>query len=92
LLPSGNQVLCVVDETIGADFLRVRCTDGISRICRIPGKFRRRVWFNSGDVVLVEPWDFQQTKGDIMHKYSKDEVKRLVSMNLITKEFIEGKT
>jgi translation initiation factor 1A len=88
-VPTGNQVLCVVDETIGADFLKVRCIDGVSRICRIPGKFRRRVWFASGDVVLVEPWEFQNTKGDIVYKYSKDEVKKLISMNMITKEFIE---
>jgi len=88
-VPTGNQVLCVVDESIGADFLKVRCVDGVSRICRIPGKFRRRVWFTSGDVVLVEPWEFQNTKGDIVYKYSKDEVKKLISMNMITKEFIE---
>ncbi|MCI4437126.1 MAG: translation initiation factor IF-1A [Ignisphaera sp.] len=90
ILPTGNQVLCVVDEVVGADFIKVRCVDGVTRICRIPGKFRRRVWFSTGDVVLVEPWDFQQTKGDIVHKYEKDEIRKLISMNLITKEFIEG--
>jgi len=83
-------VLCVVDEVVGADFIKVRCVDGVTRICRIPGKFRRRVWLSTGDVVLVEPWDFQQTKGDIVHKYEKDEIRKLISMNLITKEFIEG--
>ena len=83
-------MLCVVDEVVGADFIKVRCVDGVTRICRIPGKFRRRVWLSTGDVVLVEPWDFQQTKGDIVHKYEKDEIRKLISMNLITKEFIEG--
>ena len=90
MLPAQGQVLCVVDEAIGADFLKVRCVDGVTRICRIPGKFRRRVWFSSGDVVLVQPWEFQPNKGDIIYRYSKDEVKKLISMNLITKEFIEG--
>ncbi|MDK6028347.1 translation initiation factor aIF-1A [Ignisphaera sp. 4213-co] len=89
-LPTQGQILCVVEEIIGADFLKVRCVDGVPRVCRIPGKYRRRVWFSGGDVVLVQPWDFQQNKGDIIYKYSKDEVRRLISMGLLSKEFVEG--
>lgn len=90
MLPSGSQVVCVVEDVIGADFLKVRCSDGVSRICRIPGKFRRRVWLSVGDVVLVEPWDFQGNKGDVVHRYSKEEIKKLVASGIISKEFIEG--
>lgn len=92
MLPSEGQVICVVEDVIGADHVKVRCTDGASRVCRIPGKFRRRAWLSEGDVVLVTPWDFQPTKGDIAHKYSRDEIKQLINMNIISREFIEGGT
>ncbi|MCS7111881.1 MAG: translation initiation factor aIF-1A [Ignisphaera sp.] len=92
LLPSNGQVVCVIDEIIGADFVKVRCSDGASRSCRIPGRFRRRTWLSEGDVVLVQPWDFQPNKGDILHKYSKDEIRRLVNMGVVPREFIEGGT
>jgi len=90
ILPSEGQVLCVVEEIIGADHVRVRCVDGVTRVCRIPGKFRRRVWMNEGDVVLVLPWDFQPNKGDIVHRYSRDEVRKLIQQELISQEFIES--
>lgn len=74
---------------IGADYVKVRCVDGYTRVCRIPGRFRRKKWISEGDVVLVTPWDFQPSKGDIIHRYEKDEIKRLIGMNIVSKEFIE---
>jgi len=90
VLPSEGQVICVVEEVIGADHIKVRCLDGVTRVCRIPGKFRRRVWISEGDFVLVTPWDFQPSKGDVEHKYTKDEVRKLVAMNIIPQEFLES--
>ncbi len=90
VMPSEGQVLCIVEEMIGADHVKVRCVDGMVRVCRIPGKYRRRMWISEGDVVLVAPWDFQPNKGDVLHKYSKDEVRKLMNMGLISKEFLES--
>ncbi len=90
VMPIENQVICVVEEVIGADHVKVRCLDGVTRVCRIPGKFRRRVWLSEGDVVLVTPWDFQPNKGDIAHKYDRDEIKKLVNMGVIPREFLES--
>jgi len=90
VLPREGQVICVVEEIIGADHARVRCVDGMTRVCRIPGKFRRRVWLSEGDVVLVTPWDFQPSKGDIEHRYSKEELRKLIANNVIPKEFLES--
>ncbi|MEM0371146.1 MAG: translation initiation factor aIF-1A [Ignisphaera sp.] len=90
ILPSEGQTICVVEEIIGADYTKVRCSDGVTRICRIPGRFRRRAWLSEGDVVLVAPWDFQPNKGDIVHRYEKDEIRKLINMNIVAKEFIEG--
>ena len=71
MMPRGNQVLGVVETMLGADRLRVRCSDERVRICRIPGKLRKRVWIRTGDLVLVEPWKVQsEERGDIIFRYT----------------------
>ncbi|MEM5797893.1 MAG: translation initiation factor eIF-1A [Candidatus Aenigmatarchaeota archaeon] len=70
-LPEGRQVLGVIEEMLGSRF-KVACTDGYKRICRIPGKFRKKANINIGDVVLIEPWEVESTeKGDILWIYTK---------------------
>ena len=71
-LPRGSQVFGVVDQRLGGTRMRVRCLDGQLRLCRIPGRFKRRLWVREGDTVLVEPWELGgDTKGDILYKYSR---------------------
>ena len=70
-LPRQPEVLGVVEQMVGGDKLRVKCDDGKERICRIPGKLRKRVWINVGDLVLVEPWIVQSNeRGDIAFRYT----------------------
>jgi len=71
-MPKGSQVLGEVAELLGASRFRVACKDGKERVCRIPGKFRKRIKIRVGDVALVEPWDIEpDTKGDIVWIYNK---------------------
>ena len=71
MMPRGNQVLGVVETMLGADRLRVRCSDERVRVCRIPGRLRKRVWIRTGDLVLVEPWTVQsEERGDIIFRYT----------------------
>lgn len=37
-------------------------------------------------------WDFQPNKGDVVHRYERDEIKKLVNMGVVAREFIEGGT
>jgi len=74
-LPRGQQAFGVLDQRLGASRLRVRCFDGKTRICRIPGKLKRRLWVREGDIVIVEPWEFGgDEKGDVVYKYSRAQV------------------
>ena len=71
-LPRGKQVLGVLEELLGASRFKVNCKDGKLRLCRIPGKFRKRVNVRVGDIVLVEPWDIEpDEKGDIVWIYNR---------------------
>ena len=74
-IPKGNQVLGVLDQRLGASRMRVKCLDKKTRICRIPGKLKRRLWVREGDIVLVQPWEFGgNEKGDIIFKYKHTQV------------------
>jgi translation initiation factor 1A len=74
-LPRGNQVLGVLEQRVGGSRTRVRCLDGKTRICRIPGRLKRKLWVREGDIVLVEPWELSgEGKGDIIFKYKPIQV------------------
>ncbi len=74
-LPKEDEVLGVVDQRLGGGRTRVRCLDGKSRICRVPGRLKRRLWIRVGDVVLVKKWELQgDKKGDIIFKYRPSQV------------------
>lgn len=77
-LPKDNEVLGLVEKTLGSGHLRVRCKDGHTRMCRIPGRMRKRTWIREGDVVIVEPWQVQSDeKADIAYRYTRTQVKWL---------------
>jgi len=77
-MPKDSEVLGVVVRLLGYDRVLVKCTDGNTRMCRIPGKMKRKVWIKDDDIVLVEPWDFQSdTRGDVIWRYTKGGVTRL---------------
>lgn len=73
-IPKGNEVIGVLDQRLGASRSKVRCVDGRTRTCRIPGRMKRFLWVRPGDVVLVEPWEFGgDEKGDIIFKYKPNQ-------------------
>lgn len=74
-LPRGNQVIGTVDQRLGGSRMRVKCFDGRTRICRIPGRMKRRLWVREGDFLLIEPWALGgEDKGDVVFKYRSNQV------------------
>ncbi|NMB78190.1 MAG: translation initiation factor eIF-1A [Methanomicrobiales archaeon] len=64
-----NEQFAMADLMMGANHIRVRCYDGIERMGRIKGKIKKRAWIREGDVLIVVPWSFQDTKCDILYRY-----------------------
>ena len=74
-LPRGNQTLGILEQRLGASRMRVRCLDGKTRICRIPGRLKRKLWVRENDIIIVEPWEFSgEGKGDVIYKYTPTQV------------------
>lgn len=63
--PDYAQVL----KMLGNGRLEAFCfEDGIKRLCHIRGKMRKKVWINTGDVVLVSLREYQDERGDVIYK------------------------
>lgn len=74
-LPRGKEVFGILEQRLGGSRMRIRCLDGKVRICRIPGRLKRRLWVRENDIVIVEPWEFSgDEKGDLIYKYTPTQV------------------
>ncbi len=89
-LPTEGTVICGIIRHLGGDYMVVKCLDGMDRKVRIPGKMRRRVWMNEGDIVLVAVWDFSPERGEVIHKYSRGEVVKLIEKGVLPREFLDA--
>lgn len=86
-MPRSGEVLGIIDSMLGANKLLVRCQDEKIRICRIPGKMRKRIWMREGDAVLVKPWSVQaDSNGDVVWKYNPTEASWLRKRRILTLE------
>ena len=67
----NKEQFALAELMLGANHIRVRCIDGVTRMGRIKGTMKKRNWIREGDTLLVTPWSFQDTKCDIIYRYVK---------------------
>jgi len=72
-----GQEYAQVTKMLGNCRLEATCFDGTKRLCHIRGKLRKKVWINTGDIILVGIRDFQDAKADVIQKYNPDEARNL---------------
>jgi translation initiation factor 1A len=63
-----------VESLLGSNRIKVRGIDGVTRMARIPGKMKKRIWIREGDVVIIVPWEFQNDKADVIWRYTGPQV------------------
>ena len=77
-IPRDKEQLGIILANMGSNKMRVRCQDTKIRLCRIPGKLRKRIWIRANDIVLIIPWDIQgDERGDIVWRYRPAESESL---------------
>lgn len=76
-LPKGEEIIGVIEQRLGGNKMLVNCLDGKTRNCRVPGRLKRKLWLRPGDVVIVEPWELDKEKGDIILKYKPNQIEWL---------------
>jgi len=75
----------IVIQMHGSDQIRVSCQDGKERMCRIPGKLRKKVWIREGDIVIIRLWDFQPIKADVVWRYTNIQKDHLLRKGYLAK-------
>jgi len=66
-----SEIFAVAEQLLGGSRLIAMCEDGKSRMARIPGRMKRRMWIRVGDLLIVKPWEFQDEKADVAYRYTK---------------------
>uniref|UniRef100_A0A1I7RI91 Eukaryotic translation initiation factor 4C n=1 Tax=Bursaphelenchus xylophilus TaxID=6326 RepID=A0A1I7RI91_BURXY len=72
-----DQAYAQVTKMLGNGRLTAQCFDGKERLCHIRGKLRKKVWINTGDIILVGLRGYQESKADVILKYTTDEARIL---------------
>lgn len=76
--PTDDQICGVVTQVLGNCFFTVLCTDDKSRRCKIRrGQTRRIRRITTGDVLIVSLRSFDDSSGDIIHRYNDDDLIKL---------------
>jgi translation initiation factor 1A (aeIF-1A) len=76
-MPNDDEMFAVVTDMLGGGRVRLRCNDGKERMGRIPGRMRFRTWIDEDDIVLIEPWDWQDEKADVEWRYESQDADQL---------------
>ena len=85
----NGEMFARVVEIYGQERMGVFCEDGKHRVGRIRGKIKKRVWVRKGDLVIVNPWEFETAvegkseKCEISWRYLSHEVAYLERNNRI---------
>ena len=77
IFKEDGQEYAQVLRMLGNGRLEAYCFDGHKRQCHIRGQMKRRVWINNDDIILIGLRDYQDEKGDVILKYTADEVRAL---------------
>jgi translation initiation factor 1A len=85
-IPREGELIGVVEKLLGNARMFVRCIDGKQRNAQVSGGKRRRLYIREGDLVVVKPWEYEEdTKADILYKYSKTQVQWLRNKGYLAK-------
>jgi translation initiation factor 1A len=82
-LPRGREVIGMVVQRYGGNKMEVRGSDGKTRNGRVPGRYKRRMWLRPGDFVIIEPWEDDDEKADIVFQYRGGQVNQLRKRGLL---------
>lgn len=72
-----GEIFAIAEELLGGSRLIVMCEDGKSRMARIPGRMKKRMWIRTKDLLIVKPWSFQDEKADVVYRYRKSQAYHL---------------
>ena len=52
-VPRNKELIGVIVQRLGGNRMNVKTTDGKTRNCRVPGRYRRRLWLRPKDIIML---------------------------------------
>ena len=81
-LPVKDEQFAVVIEMSGGSRLKAMCEDGKTRMIRIGGKLKKRMWVRDNDLILIKPWPIQgDQKAALIYRYLPTERNWVIKRN-----------
>ena len=84
-MPRDRELIGIIVQRYGGNRMEVRATDGKTRNCRVPGRYKRKLWLRPNDIVLIVPWEDDDNKGDIIFKYRGSQINQLRKKGILDK-------
>ena len=70
--PPRGEMFALVKEFSGGSRLIAVCEDEKTRMVRITGRLKKKVWVRWGDLIIIKKWTVQEnSKADLVYKYTK---------------------
>lgn len=85
-LPRGREILGIIEQRYGGNKMKVTCLDNKERVGRVPGRLKRHLWLRPGDIIIIEPWELDDGKGEILLKYKPNQVNWLKKNGYLEKD------
>lgn len=82
----NKEMFAIADQLMGGSRINVICEDGKARMARIPGKMKRKARVRTGDLLIIQPWDIQNEKADIIYRYNRTQANTLSRRRLLPEE------
>ena len=82
--PQGKQFIGIVEKRLGGSRMYVRSMDGKEILARVPGRAKKFLWIREGNIVLLEPWELEKDKADLIYKYKPNEINILEKKGIIS--------
>ena len=82
-MPRKGEFIGVILQRLGGNRMEVLTSDGKTRNCRVPGKYKRSLWLRPQDFVLITPWLDDDGKGDVIFKYNSSAINFLRKKGLL---------
>lgn len=90
LFKDEGQEYAQVVKMLGNGRLEAMCADGTVRLCHIRGKFKKRVWINAEDIIMLGLREFEDEKADVIHKYTPEEARTLQAYGELPSGWMKG--
>ena len=81
--PKENELVGVVEKRLGGSRMNVRTTTGKDMLARVPGRAKKFLWIREGDIVLLQPWELDENRADLVYKFKPNEVKALEKKGIL---------